>query len=57
MSVSSHLSMLQDKHADLDGKIEDELQHPGSDDLSIAALKREKLRLKDEISRLRKEAH
>ncbi len=52
MSVSSHLDELRRKHAVLEQKIETELRSPGSDDLQITELKREKLRLKDEISRL-----
>lgn len=52
MSVSSHLDELRRKHAVLEQKIENELRSPGSDDLQITEMKREKLRLKDEISRL-----
>ena len=43
---------LRRKHAVLEQKIETEIRSPGSDDLQIAELKREKLRLKDEINRL-----
>lgn len=52
MSEASHLSQLRAKHAALEEKIEEELKHPGSDDLTIAALKRQKLQLKDEIIKL-----
>lgn len=52
MSVSSHLDELRRKHAVLEQKIETEIRSPGSDDLHITEMKREKLRLKDEISRL-----
>lgn len=52
MSMSSHLVELRRKHAALEQKIETELRSPASDDLTIAELKREKLRLKDEISRI-----
>lgn len=52
MSVSSHLDELRRKHAVLEQRIETEIRSPGSDDLQITELKREKLRLKDEISRL-----
>ena len=52
MSMSSHLVELRRKHAALEEKIALEVRSPGSDDLQIAQLKREKLRLKDEISRL-----
>ncbi len=52
MSIDAHLSELNAKHLALDIEIASELARPGSDDLHIAELKKEKLRLKDEISRL-----
>lgn len=52
MSMSSHLVELRRRHAALERKIETELRSPGSDDLRISELKREKLRLKDQINRL-----
>lgn len=52
MSLSSHLVELRRKHAVLEQRIETEIRSPGSDDLQIAELKREKLRIKDEINRL-----
>lgn len=52
MSLSSHLVELRKKHANLAHKIEQEMRSPSSDDLRIAELKKEKLRLKDEIARL-----
>ncbi len=55
MSLSSHLDELRRKHSVLEQKIETETRSPGSDDLRITELKREKLRLKDEISRLASE--
>ena len=38
MSLSSHLQQLRQKHESLSRKIEEEQKHPGSDDLSDAAL-------------------
>ena len=52
MSLASHLSELRKKHESLSGKIEAEQRSPGSDDLKIANLKKEKLRLKEEIERI-----
>jgi hypothetical protein len=52
MSLQMHLSELTAKHKALDVQIEEELNHPSSDDLTIAELKRRKLKLKDEIARL-----
>ena len=53
MSLTGHLAELERKHQALHKKIADELAHPNKDDTRIAALKRQKLVLKDEISRLR----
>ena len=55
MSLSSHLSELRRKHSVLEDKIEAEIRSPGSDDLEIKALKRQKLRLKEEITKLSSE--
>ncbi len=52
MSASSHLSQLRQKHQALSEKIVDEQQRPSSDDLQITAMKRQKLLLKEEITRL-----
>lgn len=52
MSLTSHLSELRKKHESLSGKIEVEQRSPGSDDLTVADLKKEKLRLKEEIERI-----
>jgi hypothetical protein len=54
MSVEAHLSDLAEQHKVLDRKIREELDKPGSDDMAIAAMKREKLRLKDEMSKVTK---
>jgi hypothetical protein len=51
------LAELSVKHQRLEERIREELQHPASDDLTITELKREKLRLKDEIERLRQTIH
>jgi hypothetical protein len=40
------------KHEALSKKIEDEQQRPGSDDLQVTAMKRQKLLLKEEITKL-----
>ena len=52
MSLSSHIDELRRKHEALDARIEKEEQRPGSDDLSITSLKRQKLHIKEEINRL-----
>jgi hypothetical protein len=57
MAVEAHIAELSVKHQRLDEKIREEIQHPGFDEIVITALKREKLRLKDEIERLRLPLH
>jgi hypothetical protein len=56
MTMTSHLSALEQKHKALERQIEDELSHPSADDIRVRQLKRQKLRLKDEINRLRTNA-
>lgn len=53
MAVESHLAELVEKHRTLERSIEEELARPYADDLKISELKRRKLRLKEEIERLR----
>jgi hypothetical protein len=48
-AVSSHLNALQNKHAGLDARLRDELARPAPDTAMIQSLKRQKLRLKEEI--------
>lgn len=52
MSLHSHLSELKKKHETLSDKIEIEQRSPGSDDLDVSGLKKEKLLLKEEIIRI-----
>lgn len=52
MSVASHVEELRKKHQVLSETVEREQRSPGSSDMQIKAMKREKLRLKEEISRL-----
>ncbi len=53
MSVESHLAQLERKHQALKDAIAAEQAHPACDDTKVAAMKRKKLLLKDEISKLR----
>ncbi|MBO6852900.1 MAG: DUF465 domain-containing protein [Marivivens sp.] len=52
MSLSSHLEELRKKHQHLSDAVEEALKSPSSDDLQIAQLKKQKLQLKEEITRL-----
>ncbi|MFD1696965.1 YdcH family protein [Roseibium aestuarii] len=55
MTMQSHLAQLQRRHADLERKIADALLHPSTDSLAVADMKRKKLKLKEEIERIRKD--
>lgn len=52
MTLTSHLEELRRKHEALSEKVEQAQRSPGFDDLAIAEMKKQKLRLKEEISRL-----
>ncbi|MCK0151630.1 DUF465 domain-containing protein [Marivita sp. S6314] len=52
MSLTSHLQELKRKHQSLSEEVEQAQRAPGVDDLAIASLKKQKLRLKEEIERL-----
>ena len=53
MTTESHMAALERRHRELDRQIEDEMAHISYDDQMIAALKRKKLEIKDELQRLR----
>lgn len=47
---TSHTQALEAKHASLDRRISEEAGRPQPDTVTIAALKKQKLRLKEEIA-------
>ena len=49
MDMSARSSSLMERHAQLDREISAEMQRPMPDSTRIAGLKRQKLRLKDEL--------
>ncbi|SHE90486.1 hypothetical protein BDE40_2280 [Litoreibacter halocynthiae] len=51
MTISSHVSELKRKHDALSQRVEEAQRSPGSDDLTVVELKKQKLRLKEEISK------
>jgi hypothetical protein len=57
MAVEAHIRELADKHQKLQELIDAEMSHSGWDQMRVAALKKEKLRLKDELERLRAQEH
>lgn len=57
MAGDSHIREITDRHQKLQELIEAEMAHSGWDEMRVAALKKEKLRLKDEIERLKAHSH
>jgi len=53
MSVQNHLAELERRHQALEREIEESRLHPSIDPVKVAELKRKKLLLKDEITKLR----
>lgn len=53
MSLQSRLVTLSERHAALEMRIAEEGGRPRPDDAALAQLKREKLRLKEEMERLK----
>lgn len=52
MSLSSHLEELKKKHESLSVAVESAQKAPGTTDVEITQMKKQKLRLKEEITRL-----
>ena len=52
MTLSSHLQELRKKHESLSEMVELAQRGPAGDDLRVTDLKKQKLRLKEEIQRL-----
>lgn len=53
MAIDARIRELGNRHQTLDRAIDDELRRPQADSLKLKALKRQKLRLKEEIEGLR----
>ena len=54
MALQNHLVELERKHEALEREIRTAMAQPASDDSKVAELKRRKLQLKDELSRLKR---
>ena len=52
MTVASHIVELKKKHEHLSDMVQQAQRSPATDDLQIADLKKQKLKIKEEISRL-----
>jgi len=53
MALQTDVTELERKHQALEREIQDAMAHPSTDSLKVAELKRRKLQLKDEITKLR----
>ena len=53
MALESHIRELDSRHRDLDLKIRARARHPSVDDLELSILKKQKLRIKEQIDALR----
>ena len=53
MPLHEHVDSLRTKHARLEQLIDEELHRPLPDQVALSRLKKEKLRIKEEIERLR----
>ena len=52
MSVSEHIETLRARHQQLEGLLEAENNRPRPDEAVVSDLKKEKLRIKDELAQL-----
>ncbi|MEA3533624.1 YdcH family protein [Rhizobium sp. CC-YZS058] len=57
MNIEAHLATLEKKHGVLEQELHSALLQPSTDDTMIADIKRRKLRLKDEIAKIRSTHH
>jgi len=57
MTIEAHLATLEKKHVALEEELHAAMKRPSAEDEAIAEIKRRKLRIKDEIERLRSSTH
>lgn len=57
MALEARIRELGSRHQSLEQAIQDEMRRPHADDIKLKALKRQKLRLKEEIETLRGQVH
>ncbi|MEZ5891611.1 MAG: DUF465 domain-containing protein [Parvularculaceae bacterium] len=53
MAIKAHLETLNKRHQELEAAIASETKHPGHDEMRIVELKRQKLRIKDQLEEFR----
>jgi hypothetical protein len=57
MALQVTIQDLTAKHKELEQRIDAEMAHPDWDEARVAVLKKQKLRIKDELERLRASLH
>ena len=53
MALEAHMDTLNQRHQELETAITDESKHPAHNDIQLLEMKRQKLRLKDQIEEIR----
>jgi hypothetical protein len=53
MALQGHINHLSNQHRKIEDIIENEMANPDWDEMRVVALKKQKLRIKDELERLR----
>ena len=53
MALQGHINHLSNQHKKIQDIIENEMSNPDWDEIRVLALKKQKLRIKDELERLR----
>ncbi|HEV7158041.1 MAG TPA: DUF465 domain-containing protein [Caulobacteraceae bacterium] len=57
MAIEARIRELGQRHQSLERAIEDEVSRPAGDDFRLMELKRQKLRLKEELESLKTQVH
>jgi hypothetical protein len=57
MALEARIRELGSRHQSLEDAIQDEMRRPAADDIRLRELKRQKLRLKEEMESLRGQMH
>ncbi len=52
MAISSHIQNLEERHAALEGQIQNEFLRPLPDFVKVTQLKKQKLRIKEQLAKL-----
>jgi hypothetical protein len=53
MAVKAHMESLNRRHQELEAAIASEVKNPGYNDLRLVELKRQKLKIKDQLEELK----